>query len=60
MVFSAAGRTETQKAAPVPKATVEKTAFTFPAAIAGTVLTHTFTIQNTGDAPLHVLGVHTE
>ncbi|MBS3757395.1 MAG: hypothetical protein KGY61_01910 [Desulfobacterales bacterium] len=44
----------------IPEAAVEQPSVSFPPAIAGSVVTHTFSIQNAGDARLNILGVHTQ
>ena len=43
-----------------PEAVVDQTSATFSPAIAGSVVTHTFRIRNTGDVELNISGVHTE
>lgn len=55
MVTAYAGATEQ---APLPQARVEHPVFTFSPVIAGTEVTHLFTIANAGDAPLNIPGVH--
>ena len=41
-----------------PRAVVDQTTFAFSPVIAGTEVTHQFTIRNTGDAVLNIPGVY--
>lgn len=43
---------------PSPKAFIEQTTFEFSPVIAGTEVTHRFSIDNKGDAPLNIPGVY--
>lgn len=43
---------------PSPKAMLEQTSFEFSPVIAGTEVTHLFSISNKGNAPLNIPGVY--
>lgn len=43
---------------PAPKVIIEETTFEFSPVIAGTDVTHRFSISNKGDAPLNIPGVY--
>jgi len=43
-----------------PKALITNTTYTFAPVIAGTIITHSFKIQNKGDAMLKIPGIYSE
>jgi hypothetical protein len=46
--------------APSPKAMLEQTTFAFSPVIAGTEVSHVFSISNKGNAPLNIPGVYSK
>ena len=48
----------TKEPDPTPKAMLEQTTFDFSPVIAGTEVTHLFSISNKGNAPLNIPGVY--
>ncbi|MBC2714513.1 MAG: DUF1573 domain-containing protein [Desulfobacteraceae bacterium] len=50
--------TGAKEPAPSPRAIIKQTTFEFPPVIAGTEVTHLFSISNKGNAPLNIPGVY--
>lgn len=50
--------TGAKESAASPKAVIEQTTVEFSPVIAGSDVTHVFSIQNKGDAPLNIPGVY--
>ena len=58
LIITLTGYTRAEEQNSSPKAVVEQTTFEFSPVIAGTDVTHRFSISNKGDAPLNIPGVY--
>ena len=54
------GHSLAEKPDQLPKVSIEKTVFAFSPVIAGTEVTHIFTVGNKGEAPLNIPGIYAE
>jgi len=58
LIITIAGYTGAKEPDPSSQAIFEQTTFEFSPVIAGTDVTHLFSIINKGNAPLHIPGVY--
>jgi len=58
-LFSAA-HANAKEPDPSPKALIEETIYEFAPVIAGTIVSHSFKVKNTGDATLNIPGIYSE
>ena len=58
LIITLPGYAGAKKPDPSPVAIIEQTIFEFSPVIAGTEVTHRFSISNKGDAPLNIPGVY--
>lgn len=58
LIITLTGYTSAKESDPSPQVIIEQTTFEFSPVIAGTDVTHRFSISNKGDAPLNIPGVY--
>jgi len=58
LILTLAEFTGAKEPEPSPKAVIEQTTFEFSSVIAGSEVTHSFIVNNKGDAPLNIPGVY--
>lgn len=60
LTLFSAGHIGAKEPDPSPKAVIEQTTYEFSPVIAGSLVTHTFKIQNKGNATLNIPGTYSE
>ena len=60
LIFISVGHAGTKESDATPKAVIEQTTVEFSPVIAGSDVTHVFSIQNKGDATLNIPGIYTK
>jgi len=59
LIIILTGSAVAKESVPSSKTVIEQTTFEFPPVIAGTDVTHRFSVLNKGNAPLNIPGVYT-